>query len=60
MEHTLERDDLEREHFAHLKLTSTNAVSEWRRLVGKLTHGLPTWAARGKPGRPKKTPSWCE
>jgi hypothetical protein len=54
MEHVFERDDSEREHFAHLKLTSTNAVSEYRRLVEKLTGGLPSFAMRGQRGRPRR------
>jgi hypothetical protein len=48
----LEFDTVERDRFE--RLTHSNEKAQWRRLIEKLTGGLPTYARRGKPGRPKK------
>jgi hypothetical protein len=51
MNHILENDSAEAAYFK--ALVQPNAIGTYRRLMEKLTDGLPSWAARGKPGRPK-------
>lgn len=54
--HPLEHDGGERNRFEGF--TNANARAEYRRVVAKLTGGLPSWAERKRPGRkPKCVPT---
>ncbi|MDB0528270.1 hypothetical protein LBW56_16405 [Ralstonia solanacearum] len=54
--HPLELDASERSHFE--STVNANVRAEYRRVVAKLTGGLPSWAERKRPGRkPKSVPT---
>jgi hypothetical protein len=53
--HPLETNKAARTYFENLKERAHKGpVAAWREIVETLTGGLPTWASRGRAGRPKK------